>query len=161
MPTLNPKKPNQKLLERTLKFLGVRARSRHEIVVYLERFTLDREVIDTVLSELESFALIDDQKFAIWYIESRLHQKPRGSYLIRLELVKRYHLDSEIVKHCLSRIPSADWNQAALKILDKYRHKLLRLDVFPRKLKARQILFSKGFPEEIATSAIDEFSLGE
>lgn len=161
MPTKpNPKTdktPNQKLLEKGLRFLGIRHRSSFEIKRYLSQKTKDSDLIDQVFTELENLNLIDDQAFTTWFIQSRLHQKPRGPHLIAYELKKKYAIPQELIQSCLSQISSETWITTALTILNKHSHQLQKLPTIKQKLKCRQLLFRKGFPGETSAYAIDEY----
>lgn len=153
-------KNQNQLTNQVIRFLGIRPRSQSEILTYLERKTSNQEHIQAVLSTLEDLNLIDDTKFCYWFVESRLHQKPRGPGIIRYEL-KRFQISESIIHSALSQIDDSDWLQAAATLLRKHTYQLSKLPANKLKYKAYQYLYSKGFPGEIITAAIDEYTCQE
>jgi len=78
-----------KLLNQTLKYLGLRPRSSAEIKTYLHKKTEDPELISKIMDKLVQSKFIDDVEFTNWYIESRSRSRPRSSRLLQLELKRK------------------------------------------------------------------------
>lgn len=155
-----PPNQTQQLINSAVRFLGFRPRSQQEIATYLSRKTSDSAQINAAIEFLQEQKLIDDHQFTTWFIESRLHQKPRGPKIISYEL-KKYGVDSKIINQHLAQISFSTWEQAAIFLLQKKASKLHRLPPRQFRAKAYQLLFSKGFPGEIIDNAIDEFTSQE
>lgn len=163
MPTTQKKHQNQKqkLLEMSLRYLGYRARSKHEIQTYLEGKSQDLETIESVLSELISFGFVNDEKFASDYINSRLRSRPKGEFFIRSELTRKFGIEKNIVDQKIKEINLGKWVTAAAAVLSKKAKNLSKLTGFKLKAKLYYYLKSRGFSEQVITIAIDEFDSGK
>lgn len=151
----NPKL-RQRLLNSSFNYLKYRDRSEHEIRQHLEKKTSNTEAINLAIQELCQLNLIDDQKFAIWFANSRIKQS-KGPRLIQYELAQKYKIDRQTIKKALSQIDSQLILNSALKHLHKKTKKLSQLPQFKAKLKAKQLLYQRGFYSQTITFAIDEY----
>lgn len=154
----------EKLYNKTLNFLSYRPRSEKEIKDYLRKnFTklttavgqLGKKIQVRILAKLKKQKLIDDYKFASWWIEQRLTFKPRGKRLLKAELFKK-GVDKEIINQTLATIDSQQLTILARKIVNKKKRLYQQLP----KLELKQKLFShlarRGFDFEIIKNVIDE-----
>ena len=155
---MKPQPTNQqsRLVGQALNYLKHRARTRHEITVYLEKRTHDQELIVSVLNYLDELKLIDDAAFADWYITSRLKYKPRGPRLIKQEL-KHLGLPAEMITSKLEAISPNEYTQAAVKLLSQKARLFTKLPAYQARLKANQYLFQHGFEAATRETAIDDF----
>src|SRR3989344_3553028 len=126
------------LLSSTLRFLGPRPRSRHEIVVFLKKKTSDQDLIAKIIAELTQKKFIDDVKFSQWLIASRSRSRPRGRRLLELEL-RQKGIDPAPDDLSIDELPLA---QAALLKKHKAWARLSAKDYRP---KATRFLASRGF----------------
>lgn len=91
-----------KLLERVLKFLSIRPRSRQEIINYLKKKIPQDEILrEKVLKETETLDLIDDRDFACWWIEQRITFRPKGKKALFFEL-RQKGLGKDLIEEILN-----------------------------------------------------------
>ncbi|MFZ2511375.1 MAG: regulatory protein RecX, partial [Gordonia sp. (in: high G+C Gram-positive bacteria)] len=96
-----------------LRLLGVRARSRAEIVERLARRGFDDATIDEVLSRLTSSGLLDDDDFAQQWVAARSRYSGRGRLALRREL-RTKGVAAETIEAALEEIdPESERAQAA------------------------------------------------
>src|SRR5690348_9673780 len=79
---------------RVLKFLNFRPRSEKEVKDYLQKKikkfpNIDSSVIDVIIHKLKQQKFLNDEEFAKMWVRSRTDYKPKGKYLVRLELIKK------------------------------------------------------------------------
>jgi regulatory protein len=72
-----------------LRYLGVRQRSRRELVDYLKRKGCEPEEIELALERLEELGLVDDQRFAESWIADRMVVRPRSRMRLAQELAAK------------------------------------------------------------------------
>jgi len=155
----------EKLYHRTLNFLSYRPRSEKEITDYLKKNLkgnlstlhaiagkVERKIQSKILKKLKKLKLLDDFKFASWWIEQRLRFRPKGKKILKLELLQK-GVDQKIIDSQISQINQIN---AAKKIINK---KLKLYKSLP-KLKLKQKLFShlarRGFEFPLIKKVVDE-----
>lgn len=141
----------QKLLNSVLRFIGIRLRSRQEIVNYLHRKTLDQDLTHQILEKLEKTKLIDDFEFAKWYIASRSRSRPRSRWLLETEL-KRKGISPDIINENLAT--RDDDLTLATRALAKKSHLWNKLSKSEFKRKASLFLRTRGFPHSVIEPVI-------
>jgi regulatory protein len=72
-----------------LRYLGVRLRSRREILDYLKRKDCEAGDIEAALERLEGLELVDDLKFAHAWIADRMAVRPRSRMRLSQELAAK------------------------------------------------------------------------
>lgn len=72
-----------------LRYLGIRLRSRREILDYLKRKDCDPGDIEAALERLEGLELVDDMKFAHAWIADRMAVRPRSRMRLSQELAAK------------------------------------------------------------------------
>jgi regulatory protein len=122
----------EKLLNRAIKLLSLRPRSAAE---------LKQRGLAAAIPKLVELGLIDDQKFAHWWVEQRCRLNPRGNLALRIEL-KQKGIDQEIIESVL--LPKEQEIKLAKKLLAKKRP--------ADKAAAQRLLLSRGFSPEIVYS---------
>lgn len=90
------KKPSFSPLDQALKFLSFRLRSEAEVVAYLKRQRVPPQEITATITKLKDLEFINDQKFCLWWQESRDHSHPVSSHLLQLEL-RRHGVPTDII----------------------------------------------------------------
>lgn len=84
-----------------LHFLKFRPRSVFEIEQKLRTKKISEEEIDKVISVLKKNKLLDDEKFAKMWVESRNNLRPSGSYVLKMEL-RRFGISDDIIEDILT-----------------------------------------------------------
>ena len=95
-----------------------------------------------IINKLKSYGYIDDEKYAVDYIESRIRSKPRSQKLIALEL-KRKGIVMTMNDNCMTM----NDNQLAEKALEKKKNLKTRE-------QAMRFLASRGFSWEVIEKTV-------
>jgi len=145
-PQLKNEADRQKLINKGLKLLSFRPRSVSEIKFRLSKLKVATPaLVKEVLDYLIDTDLLDDHKFAAWWVEQRSNHKPKGNIALKSELFQK-GIDQSIIKASL--LSSEDEKKLA--------NKSLKSKKIVDRQKAYQYLYSRGFTSEIINSSIDE-----
>lgn len=156
----------RKLLDRAINFLSYRPRSEKEVKDYLIKTISKLENLkwsdakesflpDLTIQKLKNYSYINDNEFAKWWVESRSRTKPKGRRHIEAEL-KRKGIAQDIIEKVLPNNVTTDID-LALKVLEKKRPKLLKLQLREAQKKAYYYLGSRGFDFETIKEAFAIF----
>lgn len=143
----------QKAFDKTLNFAMRRPRSNKEIKDYFRRKEIDISIHQNIIDRLIRLELLDDQKFAKWWVEQRLQFKNKSKKDITFEL-RQKGLDSQIIKNVLDD-SEIDELKIAKVLISKKEYKWQKYDEKTRKQKISQYLAGKGFNWDIINSAVD------
>ena len=148
---MDPKKneaARQKLINKGLKLLSYRPRSTSELKFRLSRYKYATpDLVNQTLNHLLDLELLDDQKFASWWVDQRTSHKPKGNIAIKTELIQK-GIDRSVIDSVLL---SKDQEVKLAK-------KLVITKKITNKQKTYQYLYSRGFSSNIINSVIDELS---
>ena len=144
----------QKTLDKLLKFAMLRPRSEKEINDYLKRKKVHESMWKDLFEKLQHFELLDDAKFAKWWVDQRLAFKKISAKVLKLELFKK-GIDKEIVNNILEETP-IDEEKMARELLDRRAYKWEGLDERTAKQKKFQYLAGKGFDFEVVEKILSE-----
>ncbi len=128
--------------QRALYFLKFRARSRRELLDYLEKKGFGPAVAVHVVDRLEASGLSGDAEFARLWVESRLRHRPRGKYLLAAELTQKgvpsdlignalADVDEEAAARTAGRTKLRQWNQRDAAAIFRKLLSFLRGKGFP------------------------------
>lgn len=134
------------------KFLSVRPRSVHEIVLHLGKKGIDETQIQEIIKKLEKLKLVNDLEFAQWWVSQRKTFRPRSLRLIKLEL-RQKGIAKEIID---SLTPLQDESQDATRLLAKKWPAWIKFGHQKAREKAVRYLSSRGYNWDIAKDAIDQ-----
>ena len=132
----------QKTLDKLLRFATLRPRSEREIKDWLKRKEVHESLNEDLFERLKRLELLDDQKFAKWWIEQRQSFKPRGIKALKYELFQK-GIDKRIIDDVLKDI-DIDEVKVAKELLEKASYKWRNLKGFEEKQKKSQYLARKG-----------------
>ena len=121
----------KKQLNKAIHLLSFRPRSAAE---------LKQRGLAAAIPQLIELDLLDDQKFARWWVDQRLAFRPRGNIALKSELIQK-GIDREIIESVL--LSKEEEISLAKKLLAKKN-----LD----KPRAQRLLLSRGFSSDIAYS---------
>lgn len=148
----------QKSLDKLLKFAMLRPRSEKEIDDYLKRKKVHESMWEDLFEKLEHFELLDDAKFAKWWVDQRLAFKKISAKVLKLELFKK-GIKKEIVNDVLNETPINE-EKMAKDLLEKRSYRWEGLEPRVAKQKKFQYLAGKGFDFEVVkkilSSEVDE-----
>jgi len=141
---------------KALKYLNIRPRSEKEILDYLQKNKADKLVIQLVINKLKEQKFLNDEEFAKMWVRSRTEFKPKGKYVLQLEL-KQKGITQEIIESVLfenaKEHPELD---LAADVLKRKQKKYQNMDRQERFNKAGQMLARRGFGLDVIKSAIDQ-----
>jgi len=149
------------LLERVLNWLALRPRSEKEIKDYLTKRTRSRKdknsLIRDAMKKLRELELIDDEKFAFWWLEQRRQFRPKGKWALSGEL-RQKGIDRQLIDQVLNQaLSKGSESELAIKVLLKKGSRFDGLALEEKKKKLYGLLARRGFDYEIIRGAIDEY----
>lgn len=138
-------------LERGLRLVAVRPRSRAEVAGRLERAGIDPRAVESALLRMEHGGLLDDALFARWWVQDRCAHRPRSRRALACELAAR-GVPRAAIEAALGGI---DDLQTALELAMDRAPRLAGLDrpVFDARLGAW--LGRRGFSEPVIRRALE------
>ncbi|GEM_PF-534624 len=140
--------------EKALQLLSRRAHSRGEIENKLKLRGFPREIILSVIDNLEVEGYLNDNEFALLFVRSRLLLKPSGRRLMAYELSKR-KVAPRIIQEVLDKVYyNLDESQLAYQLLKKRAETYTRFGGKELKDKVFRYLKSRGFNYEHIKEAL-------
>ena len=130
---------------KALDLVSRREHSRHELMQKLDkRYQETSPIIEEVLDKLEINKILDDERFAEMYLNSRA-RKGFGPKKIEMELNSR-KVNSLFISNAIEAYEN--WLENAQKVLQK-KFKDQKPEDYQSKMKQKQFLFSRGFSAPI------------
>lgn len=128
--------------QKSLKYIGYRIRTTSEVDQHLRKKGVSPEIIEPVVKRLLDNDLLDDENFALMWIENRNEFRPRSHRMLASEL-RRKGIKSEIIQEVIEKTKPEDElaYMAAKKRIRRYEH--LDWQNFQRKLGSH--LAQRGF----------------
>ena len=133
----------QKCLDKTINFAMARPRSIKEVKDYFRRKEIPESIHEQLFERLKKFSLIDDQKFAKWWVDQRLTFKSKSKKDITFEL-RQKGIDTNTIKNVLDD-SEIDELKIAKELIEKKKYKWERYEDKIKKQKIAQYLAGKGF----------------
>lgn len=130
---------DDKLYNRTLRYIALRPRSRWEIEFYLERKKASPALAESILNKLSNIEMIDDVKFAKAYVNDCRLLRPTSRRKLIAELRKK-HVASDIIERAVG-MENDDEQTALRSIIERKR----RQPKYQDDLKLMQYLARQGF----------------
>lgn len=143
----------QKCLDKTINFTMVRPRSTKEVKDYFRRKEVPESIHEEIFNRLEKLELVNDQKFAKWWVDQRLAFKQKSKKDITFEL-RQKGIDSNIIKNILDD-SDIDEVKIAKELMAKKSYKWQKYDEKVRNQKITQYLAGKGFNWDIIKNVVD------
>jgi regulatory protein len=142
----------QQALLQAFSYLSYRPRTEHELRRYLAQKGRPPETVDAVLARLAEYHYVDDQVFALNWVENRQRFRPRGARLLRAELAQK-GVDRDTIDQAIADA-GADERALALAAAE---HKLAGLRAadyqeFGRKLGG--FLLRRGFAPDVVWEVV-------
>lgn len=135
--------------------LSAQARTRQELATALKRRNVDEQTAENVLNRLQEVGLVDDEAFAISWVNSRQRRRRLSKRALGQELARK-GVDRELVDAALDEVTSADEYAAARDLVHSKMASLTGLD---RKVQYRRLagaLGRRGFSAEISGQIITQ-----
>jgi regulatory protein len=142
----------QKSLDKLIRFAMVRPRSQKEITDYFKRKWVHESLHEKLLEKLKHLEILDDAKFAKWWIDQRIEFKNKSKRVIQVEL-RQKGIKKEIIDEAFGETV-IDEKKMAQEILDKKMYKWKNLEPREQKQKMFQYLAGKGFSWEVIEKVV-------
>ena len=137
----------QKTLDKLLRFAMTRPRSEKEVNDWFYRKKVPDSIQEELFKRLVRLELVDDEKFAKWWVEQRQAFRPKPKRILNNEL-RIKGIDREVINRVLNET-TVDEIGVAKKELEKRMYKWKEMDKFTRKRKMGEFLARKGFNWDI------------
>ena len=142
--------------QKLLNFSTLRPRSEKEIRDWLHRKKVPEHYYEKHFSKLKRLDLIDDEKFAKWWIDQRLAFKQKSKKELSFELMRK-----GINKILINQLVNNSMNQedevkTAKALLEKKLYKWQKFEGYIKKQKISQYLAGKGFGWDVIKTIVDE-----
>lgn len=149
----------ERLLGASFRFLSYRQRSEKEMVDFLTKKAANIEDADdavrAVIDRLKELQFIDDEKFAAWWIQSRMGRRPKGAQLVAHELAHK-GVDKEVIAQAMDAAGGQDGQiEAAKRAIEPKMRLWAALQVMEQKRKLYEFLGRRGFSSQVTSRVID------
>jgi regulatory protein len=144
----------QKTLDKLLRFAMVRPRSEKEVRDYFLRKKVHESMHEKLFEKLKHLELLDDAKFAKWWVEQRANFKPKPKRILIQEL-RIKGIDKGIIDEVLGE-EVVDEEKMAKELLEKKAYKWKSLRPREAKQKMSQYLAGKGFSWDVIGNVVSK-----
>lgn len=144
----------QKTLDKLLRFATLRPRSEKEITTWLNKKKVHESLYKDLFNRLKRLGLLDDEKFARWWVEQRQSFRPRSKRILKHELRSK-GINNDTIENVLFEV-EVDEVKIAKDILNKKNYKWEKLKGFEKKRKMSEFLARKGFGWDVIKKVIDD-----
>jgi regulatory protein len=135
----------QKTLDKLLRFATLRPRSEKEVKDRLIKYKVHESLYKKLFNKLKRLGLLNDEKFAQWWIDQRLQFRYKSRRELEYEL-RAKGIDREIISQLINKSISQEKEiEMAKKLVDKKKYKWDKLPKTEKKRKIREFLGRKGF----------------
>ncbi len=143
-----------KTFDKLLRFGMMRPRSEKEYKDWFRKYKVHESLHEELFAKLKRLELLDDEKFAKWWISQRNEFKPRSKSALQFELMQK-GIAKDLIKDALSEI-QIDEVALALEVVQKKRRVWENREPKEAKKKIQMILAAKGFGWDIAKKVIQK-----
>lgn len=144
----------QKNLDKLLRFATLRPRSQKEIRDWFKRKEVHESIQKELFNRLKRLELLDDRKFAVWWVEQRNSFRPKSKRVLSNELLLK-GIKKETIEEVLLEI-KLDETKIAEKELERKAYKWEGLDKKAAKRKKTEYLLRKGFGFNIVEKILNK-----
>lgn len=147
----------QKSYDKILRFGTLRPRSEKEFKNWLTKYKVHESLHSELFNRLKRLELLDDKKFAAWWIEQRKQFKSKSKRELTQEL-RMKGINSEIINQLITDYVSQQEQVAsAKKLIEKRAYKWKMLEGYQKRQKIYSYLASKGFDSDVIREIVGEF----
>lgn len=139
------------------KFLQ-RNKTRQQLVDYLYKNKIQRDIIDLILPMLEEKNYLNDEDYARRYLSDALNIKKYGKIKSRYMLMSK-GIDKNIIEKVMKNY---DYELEYMNALDLIEKRISKDETDPKKINsAKNYLQGRGFEFEIINFTLDDYLSGE
>ena len=140
-------------MDAALHFLGYRARTVRETERHLDEKQYGEYEVAQTIDRLLELGLLDDEKFAADFIETRLNTKPVSRRHLGEQLYA-HELSADVIAAALERVSDEEEQENASRIAEKYWQQFSSLEQRERQSRVMQRLLGRGYDYETARRAL-------
>lgn len=142
-----------------LRLLTIRPRSVREMRDRLARNGYGKSEIEETVADLVDLRLLDDRKFAMQWVESRMALKPMGISRLRAELAAK-GVERDVIETILSKYRNdIDERSTALILAQRKMKVLKKLDPEVARRRLASFLSRRGFSAQYISEALKKTKL--
>jgi regulatory protein len=152
---MEPAEQRRRTFERAVKLLAAKPRSVAELRERLLRGrNTNEEIVQTVISRLQEYGYLNDERFAFGYASSKVKQKPVGRRRLERDL-KFKKVESSVANEALELVYAETSEE---QLIDQAIAKRLRIRGRPKNRAEAKSLFDhllrQGFPFELVSDKV-------
>ena len=149
-----------KARDSALRILARRRHSSYELKTKLFKKNYSKEVIGSVIQNLNEFSYLNDEEFASAYISERIKQRKIGTNRLKAELFKK-GIDSKIAVKVLNETDKTELNENAYEIAKKKLKILKNKESDARKISSKLFAFllSKGYEADLIKTILNNLKI--
>jgi regulatory protein len=145
----------EKAYQSALRYIGYRQRTESEITKKLEQLDFDSEIINSVVGDLKEKGYIDDNEYAVQWIQIRSESKPSSKRFVQFEL-KRKGIAEDTINAALETAP--DDQAQAIKLGKKYLNRFMNINDEDFRKKITGVLSRRAFSYMVIKDALNELT---
>ncbi len=149
----------QKTWDKLLRFAMTRPRSEKEVKDWFKRKKVPDQIHAELKKKLTKLELLNDSKFAIWWVGQRQQFRPKAKRILQQELLMK-GITKDIISEVLVNT-SIDEYKIAQKDLAKRAYKWKNLEGREKKQKMSEYLLRKGFGWDLVKNAVADYIVKE
>ncbi len=138
-----------------LRLLSFRARSVEELRSRLKLKKFSADIIDEVIDSFQRQGLLNDEKFAELYANSRVYSRPTGKKQVEADLKKK-GISAKVVSETLNKMTDYDEKKAARDLVFSRFHKMTGVSREKKKARLFSFLQRRGFSTAVIFSVLSE-----
>lgn len=139
-------------------YLSYRMRTENEIKSHLRKKDFSKEVIDEVISRLYKEKLLDDEQFAISFVNDRINRSTKGPLIVARELLEK-GISKDHIHIALGIYSREKQKEIALRWAEKEIKKKSKHPLKRRKQRLSMNLLRRGFEKVVVEEVIASLSI--
>ena len=108
----------EELYQKSLSYIGIKMRTKNEIIKYLKKNNASQDEVDDIVNRLEKNNVLNDELYIKSYINDRFNLSTDGPLKIRLFLINE-GFNEEIINKYLFELDNDDIKNKLNKLVDK------------------------------------------
>lgn len=144
----------QKTFDKLVRFAMTRPRSYFEVEQWFKRKEVGETLHPKLIERLQKLDLLDDTKFAEWWVRQRTEFQKKGKLALVSEL-RQKGIDKKIIDHVLQE-SDIDEEKLAKETLEKNAYKWQKYEGREKQQKQIEFLMRRGFNYQIAKEVVGE-----
>lgn len=153
--TLRGKDFKDKVFANLINFASRRPHSQREILQWFRRKNIPPELHEDLFNRSKNAILLNDEEFAKWWVEQRVHFRSSPKKMLKLEL-RQKGISDEIIEKTLGESKALPDVELARKVLLKKYRKIPELSDLKEKKRVYNFLLRRGFSYLTIKEALSE-----